>query len=83
MCFASAHFLVKSYSKWKRTTNLDISSTFFSVSIYYVDIILLIANTDPFGFSATWPPIVRELAQQYTKDAFMVVVGSLDLNARF
>uniref|UniRef100_A0A914W7T4 RNA helicase n=1 Tax=Plectus sambesii TaxID=2011161 RepID=A0A914W7T4_9BILA len=31
--------------------------------------------------SATWPPIVRELAQQYTKDAFMVVVGSLDLNA--
>ncbi len=31
-------------------------------------------------FSATWPTVVREIADQYTNDAVMVVVGTLDLN---
>lgn len=31
--------------------------------------------------SATWPPIVRELGEKYTKDPFLVVVGTLDLTA--
>lgn len=32
-------------------------------------------------FSATWPELVRELGDRYTKDAFLVYVGSLDLSA--
>lgn len=32
-------------------------------------------------FSATWPKSVRELGDRYTKDAFIIVVGSLDLTA--
>lgn len=31
--------------------------------------------------SATWPPLVRRLASQYSKNPVQVVVGSLDLTA--
>jgi len=31
--------------------------------------------------SATWPDAVRKLAEKYTKDPFMIRVGSLDLSA--
>src|SRR5688572_5420699 len=30
-------------------------------------------------FSATWPPLVRELATRYTTNPFLVIIGSLDL----
>ena len=33
--------------------------------------------------SATWPESVRNLAQKYTKDAVMVVVGTLDLTVSY
>ena len=32
-------------------------------------------------FSATWPEAVRTLARNYTKEAVMCVIGSLDLTA--